>query len=298
MTWLQSDGWDEIPPGQRFAELVERPGIVQLPGAHNALAGLIAKRAGFESLYISGAAVSASLGLPDLGVMTLEELCFHARTVYRATQLPLVVDADTGYGNAINTQRTVKLFERCGASMIQLEDQSFPKRCGHLRDKSVIPAKEMTGKLKAALDARRSSETLIIARTDAVASEGLESTLERAEHYLETGIDVLFVEALTSSGQMRLVNKRFSPRIPLMANMVEGGKTPLMSSQELEEIGYSLVIFPGGYVRATAKLATRYFESLKKNGTTEPFLEEMLNFNQLQSLLGTDEILNQGKAYE
>ena len=182
--------------------------------------------------------------------------------------------------------------------MIQLEDQSFPKRCGHLRDKSVIPAKEMTGKLKAALDARRSSETLIIARTDAVASEGLESTLERAEHYLETGIDVLFVEALTSSGQMRLVNERFSPRIPLMANMVEGGKTPLMSSQELEEIGYSLVIFPGGYVRATAKLATRYFESLKKNGTTEPFLEEMLNFNQLQSLLGTDEILNQGKGYE
>jgi 2-methylisocitrate lyase-like PEP mutase family enzyme len=260
---------------------------------------MLVENAGFDAAYLSGASLAYTRhGSPDIGLVTMTEVAETVSLIRERSEMPLIVDADTGYGNAINTQRTVKLFERCGASMIQLEDQSFPKRCGHLREKSVIPAKEMTGKLKAALDARRSSETLIIARTDAVASEGLESTLERAEHYLETGIDVLFVEALTSSGQMRLVNKRFSPRIPLMANMVEGGKTPLMSSQELEEIGYSLVIFPGGYVRATAKLATRYFESLKKNGTTEPFLEEMLNFNQLQSLLGTDEILNQGKAYE
>ena len=280
-------------------KMLQQDTILLAPGIFDALGMMLVENAGFDAAYLSGASLAYTRhGSPDIGLVTMTEVAETVSLIRERSEMPLIVDADTGYGNAINTQRTVKLFERCGASMIQLEDQSFPKRCGHLRDKSVIPAKEMTGKLKAALDARRSSETLIIARTDAVASEGLESTLERAEHYLETGIDVLFVEALTSSGQMRLVNKRFSPRIPLMANMVEGGKTPLMSSQELEEIGYSLVIFPGGYVRATAKLATRYFESLKKNGTTEPFLEEMLNFNQLQSLLGTDEILNQGKAYE
>jgi len=279
--------------------MLQQETILLAPGIFDALGMMLVENAGFDAAYLSGASLAYTRhGSPDIGLVTMTEVAETVSLLRERSEIPLIVDADTGYGNAINTQRTVKLFERCGASMIQLEDQSFPKRCGHLRDKSVIPAKEMTGKLKAALDARRSSETLIIARTDAVASDGLESTLERAEHYLETGIDVLFVEALTSSGQMRLVNERFSPRIPLMANMVEGGKTPLMSSQELEEIGYSLVIFPGGYVRATAKLATRYFESLKKNGTTEPFLEEMLNFNQLQSLLGTDEILNQGKAYE
>ena len=280
-------------------KMLQQDTILLAPGIFDALGIILAEHAGFDTAYLSGASLAYTRhGSPDIGLVTMTEVAETVSLIRERSEMPLIVDADTGYGNAINTQRTVKLFERCGASMIQLEDQSFPKRCGHLRDKSVIPAKEMTGKLKAALDARRSSDTLIIARTDAVASEGLESTLERAEHYLETGIDVLFVEALTSSGQMRLVNERFSPRIPLMANMVEGDKTPLMSSQELEEIGYSLVIFPGGYVRATAKLATRYFESLNKNGTTEPFLEEMLNFNQLQSLLGTDEILNQGKGYE
>ena len=280
-------------------KMLQQDTILLAPGIFDALGMMLVENAGFDAAYLSGASLAYTRhGSPDIGLVTMTEVAETVSLIRERSEMPLIVDADTGYGNAINTQRTVKLFERCGASMIQLEDQSFPKRCGHLRDKSVIPAKEMTGKLKAALDARRSSETLIIARTDAVASEGLESTLERAEHFLETGIDVLFVEALTSLEQMRLVNKRFSPRIPLMANMVEGGKTPLMSSQELEEIGYSLVIFPGGYVRATAKLATRYFESLKKNGTTEPFLEEMLNFNQLQSLLGTDEILNQGKGYE
>jgi len=270
-------------------KMLQQDTILLAPGIFDTLGMMLVENAGFDAAYLSGASLAYTRhGSPDIGLVTMTEVAETVSLIRERSEMPLIVDADTGYGNAINTQRTVKLFERCGASMIQLEDQSFPKRCGHLRDKSVIPAKEMTGKLKAALDARRSSETLIIARTDAVASEGLESTLERAEHYLETGIDVLFVEALTSSGQMRLVNERFSPRIPLMANMVEGGKTPLMSSQKLEEIGYSLVIFPGGYVRATAKLATRYFESLKKNGTTEPFLEEMLNFNQLQSLLGTD----------
>ena len=278
---------------------LEQETILLAPGIFDALGMLLVENAGFDAAYLSGASLAYTRhGSPDIGLVTMTEVAETVSLIREKTDTPLIVDADTGYGNAINTQRTVKLFERSGASAIQLEDQSFPKRCGHLRDKSVIPTREMTGKLKAALDARQSSETLIIARTDAVASEGLEHTLERAEQYLETGIDVLFVEALTSIEQMRFTNERFRSRIPMMANMVEGGKTPLMSNRDLQEIGYSLVIFPGGYVRALAKLATRYFESLKKNGTTEPFLEEMFNFNELQNLLGTDDILSKGKAYE
>ena len=278
---------------------LEQETILLAPGIFDALGMMLVENAGFDAAYLSGASLAYTRhGSPDIGLVTMTEVAETVSLIREKTDTALIVDADTGYGNAINTQRTVKLFERSGASAIQLEDQSFPKRCGHLRDKSVIPTREMTGKLKAALDARQSSETLIIARTDAVASEGLEPTLERAEQYLETGIDVLFVEALTSLEQMRFTNEHFRSRISLMANMVEGGKTPLMSNRDLQEIGYSLVIFPGGYVRALAKLATRYFESLKKNGTTEPFLEEMLNFNELQYLLGTDDILSKGKAYE
>ena len=278
---------------------LEQETILLAPGIFDALGMMLVENAGFDAAYLSGASLAYTRhGSPDIGLVTMTEVAETERLIREKNDTALIVDADTGYGNAINTQRTVKLFERSGASAIQLEDQSFPKRCGHLKDKPVIPIREMTGKLKAALDARQSSETLIIARTDAVASEGLEPTLERAEQYLETGIDVLFVEALTSPEQMRFTNERFHSRISLMANMVEGGKTPLMSTRDLQEIGYSLVIFPGGYVRALAKLATRYFDSLKKNGTTEPFLEEMLNFNELQNLLGTDEILSKGKAYE
>ena len=278
---------------------LEHESILLAPGIFDALGMMLVENAGFDAAYLSGASLAYTRhGSPDIGLVTMTEVAETVSLIREKTDTALIVDADTGYGNAINTQRTVKLFERSGASAIQLEDQSFPKRCGHLKDKSVIPIREMIGKLKAALDARQSSETLIIARTDAVSSEGLEPTLERTEQYLETGIDVIFVEALTSTEQMRFTNERFRSRISLMANMVEGGKTPLMSTRDLQEIGYSLVIFPGGYVRALAKLATRYFESLKKNGTTEPFLEEMLNFNELQNLLGTDDILSKGKAYE
>ena len=278
---------------------LEQETILLAPGIFDALGMMFVEKVGFDAAYLSGASLAYTRhGSPDIGLVTMTEVADTVSLIREKTNTTLIVDADTGYGNAINTQRTVKLFERNGASAIQLEDQSFPKRCGHLRDKSVIPTREMIGKLKAALDARQSSETLIIARTDAVASEGLELTLERLEKYLETGIDILFVDALTSTEQMRFTNERFRSRISLMANMVEGGKTPLMSASDLQKIGYSLVIFPGGYVRALAKTATRYFESLKKNGTTESFLEEMLNFNELQDLLGTNDILSKGKVYE
>ena len=273
--------------------------ILIAPGIFDALGIMLLENAGFEVAYLSGASLSYTHhGRPDIGLVTMTEVAESVSLIRERSETPLIVDADTGYGNVLNTQRAVKLFERCGASAIQLEDQSFPKRCGHLHDKSVISIQEMAGKLKAALDSRSSSETLIIARTDAVACEGFDSALDRAETYVETGIDILFVEALSSTGQMRLVNERFREKLPLMANMVEGGKTPLLSGPELQEIGYSLVIFPGGYVRAITKLGQRYFKSLKSHETTASFLEEMLNFEQLQDLLGTHQLLSQAKEYE
>ncbi|SVD95096.1 uncharacterized protein METZ01_LOCUS447950, partial [marine metagenome] len=204
--------------------------ILIAPGIFDALGIMLLENAGFEVAYLSGASLSYTHhGRPDIGLVTMTEVAESVRLIRERSETPLIVDADTGYGNVLNTQRAVKLFERCGASAIQLEDQSFPKRCGHLHDKLVISIQEMAGKLKAALDARSSSETLIIARTDAVACEGFDSALDRAETYTETGIDILFVEALSSKGQMRLVNERFREKLPLMANMVEGGKTPLLS---------------------------------------------------------------------
>lgn len=269
------------------------------PGIYDSLGAVLVQNAGFRAAYLSGASLAYTRhGLPDIGLVTLSEVAETVGLIRERSELPLIVDADTGFGNALNTQRTVRLLERSGASAIQLEDQTFPKRCGHLRDKSVVPQQEMVGKLRAALDARTSAQTLIIARTDAVAVEGLEAALDRAEAYVEAGADVLFVEALNTTGQMRLVNERFGKRLPTMANMVEGGKTPLLSGVELQELGYSLVIFPGGFVRALTHLGQRYFDSLRRFGTTEPFRDEMLDFQQLNELLGTENLLSKGREYE
>ena len=211
---------------------------------------------------------------------------------------PLVVDADNGYGNALNVERTVRLFERAGASAIQLEDQSYPKRCGHLQDKTLIGQSEMVGKIKAALDARRSDETLIVARTDAVAVEGFARAIERAQAYAEAGADVLFVEAPRSANQLAAVTKALGPTRPLLANMVEGGDTPIASAADLAAIGFRLVIFPGGIVRALARTAQAYYGSLAKAGTNTPFSDRMFDFGELNALIGTPEMLARGRAYE
>ena len=213
-------------------------------------------------------------------------------------RLPVIVDADTGFGNALNTQRTVREFERAGAAMIQLEDQTFPKRCGHLDGKGVVPVAEMQGKLRAALDARRSSETLILARTDALAVEGFEAALERAERYLECGVDALFVEALRSPEHMDAACARLAQRVPLLANMVEGGKTPVQDAAELGRRGFRIVIFPGGTARAVAHTLQGYYASLRQHGTTAPWRDRMLDFDQLNSLIGTPQLLAAGKRYE
>ncbi len=280
---------------QRLAE----PRLLLAPGVYDALSSLIAEQGGFEAVYLSGASIAYTrLGRSDIGLTTFTEVCDTLTMIRERVALPIIVDADTGFGNALNAQRTVRGFERAGASMIQIEDQTFPKRCGHLAGKAVAPVAEMSGKLKAALDARASDDTLILARTDAVAVEGFDAALERAERYLEAGADALFIEAVKSEDQMRVVNARFAGRAPLLANMVEGGQTPVKSAAELEALGYRIAIFPGGTVRAVAHNLGAYYASLRQHGSTAPFAAQMLDFDGLNRLIGTPELLARGKTYE
>lgn len=279
--------------------LLSRPGPIVAPGIFDALTGSIATDAGFDALYLSGAAIAyTKLGRPDIGLVSMSEVADVIELVRQRIDTPLIVDADNGYGNALNVLRTVRTFERAGASAIQLEDQTMPKRCGHLQDKSLISADEMAGKIKAAVDARLSDETLIIARTDAVAVEGFEKAIERASLYADAGADILFVEAPRSRDQLEAVCKALSPRLPLLANMVEGGDTPLMTAEELGALGFKVVIFPGGIVRAMARTAQDYYRSLRTNGTNEPFRDRMFQFNELNELIGTPAMLAAGRHYE
>ena len=273
--------------------------LLLAPGVYDAFTALIAEQSGFEAVYLSGASIAYTrLGRSDVGLTTMTEVCDTLSTIRERIAIPIIVDADTGFGNALNMQRTITLFERAGANLIQIEDQTFPKRCGHLQGKGVVGTAEMVGKIKAALDARKSDDTLIIARTDAVAVEGFAPALERAEKFLEAGADVLFVEAVKDEAQMREVNARFKGRVPLLANMVEGGQTPIKSAADLEAIGYRIAIFPGGTARAVAHTLQAYYGSLKQHGTTAPFREKMLDFDQLNALIGTPELLAKGKRYD
>ncbi len=272
---------------------------VVAPGVYDGLTAALAAEAGFEALYLSGAAIAYTrLGRPDIGLVAMSEVADTIALVRDRVGTPLVVDADTGYGNALNVQRTMRAFERAGASAIQLEDQTFPKRCGHLRDKAVIPADEMAGKVKAAVDARASADTLVIARTDAVAVEGLDRALDRIRLYAEAGADVLFVEAPRSEGDLARVAQGLGTARPLVANMVEGGDTPVLPAARLGSLGFRLVIFPGGIVRALARTAQAYYRSLHDAGTTEPFRDRMLDFAALNALIGTPDLVARGRSYE
>ena len=275
-----------------------KPPIVIAPGVYDALTALIATTSGFDTLYLSGAAIAYTrLGRPDIGLVSVSEVADTIALIRDRVSAHLVVDADNGYGNVLNVERTVRTFERAGATAIQLEDQSYPKRCGHLDDKALISSDEMAGKIRAAFDARHSAETLIIARTDAVAVEGLERALDRAAQYRMAGADVLFVEAPKTRDELARITKSVRG-VPLMVNMVEGGKTPVLSAAELETLGFRLVIFPGGIVRALAKNAADYYASLVQHGSTEPFRGRMHDFDSLNALIGTPEILARGKQYE
>jgi 2-methylisocitrate lyase-like PEP mutase family enzyme len=277
---------------------LDRKPIVVAPGVYDAFTALTATQAGFETLYVSGAAIAYTrLGRPDIGLVAMSEVAETITLIRDRVGAHLIVDADTGYGNALNVMRTVRAFERAGATAIQLEDQDFPKRCGHLDGKGLIATDEMVGKIKAALDVRGSRDTLIIARTDAVAVEGFERAIERAARYREAGADILFVEAPKTRDELARVVTAL-PGVPLMANMVEGGKTPPLAASELEAIGFALVIFPGGIVRAIAHHAAGYYGSLAANGTTEPFRNQMLDFDGLNRVIGTPEMIALGKQYE
>ena len=276
-----------------------RSPIVIAPGVYDPLTALIAERAGFATLYVSGAAIAYTrLGRPDIGLVSLSEVVDTVALIRDRVGAHLVVDADTGYGNALNVVRTVRVFERAGAGAIQLEDQDFPKRCGHLDGKALVPIEEMCGKIRAAVDARRSHETLIIGRTDAVAVEGFERAIERAARYREAGADMLFVEAPKARADLARVVSSLGTHAPLMANMVEGGKTEILPAADLEAIGFALVIFPGGIVRAFGRLASDYYASLAAHGTTEPFRPHMLDFDGLNALIGTPEMIALGQRYE
>ena len=295
----------------RLKDAERTRGIVVAPGVYDALSAGIASAAGFDTLYLSGAAIAyCRLGRPDIGLVSSTEVAETIALVRDRVDCALIVDADTGYGNALNVQRTVRLFERAGASAIQLEDQVFPKRCGHLSGKAVIPAVEMVGKIKAAVDARQSEETLIVGRTDAAAVEDLDRAIERGRRYAEAGADILFIEAPRTRDDLAKVAKQLGSTAPLLANMVEGGNTPLLANMveggntpllnkdELAGIGFRIVIFPGGIVRAIARTARDYYASLSVHGTNVAFQDRMFDFQELNDMLGTAEMLKNGRRYE
>jgi len=271
---------------------------VVAPGVYDALTALLVEQAGFKCAYLSGASVSFTrLGRPDLGLTSMNEVADTIGNIRERTDISLVVDADTGFGNALNVKRTVKLFERMGASCIQLEDQTLPKRCGHLSGKTLVPVTEMTGKLKAALDARTDEATMIMARTDALAVDGIDAALDRADAYVEAGADILFVEAPADEAQLKQVADRLAAKVPLLVNMVEGGRTPLMPAAKLGELGFSLVIYPGAMVRVVAKAATDYLNVLNTDGTTLNMLDNMFDFSQIMELVGLSEMVSDGQTY-
>ena len=273
--------------------------ILLTPGIYDALSGLIAEQAGARAVYLSGASIAYTrFGRSDVGLVSASEVYDTLAAVTDRIQIPVIVDADTGFGNALNVQRTIRNFERAGAAAIQIEDQSFPKRCGHLDGKNLISKDEMVGKIKAAIDARKETNTLIIARTDARGVEGLSEAIDRAKAYQEAGADILFIEAPHSIDEMKLIRKSFGEDIPLLANMVEGGKTPIKTANDLKSLGFNIVIFPGGAVRAATFQLQQYYAGLIENGSTLEFSDSMHNFDSLNSVIGTPELLKLGKKYE
>ena len=281
-TWLEPDGGIGARMGDQLKARLATGRIIRAPGAHDAMAGLIARDAGFDALYVSGAAVTASRGLPDLGVLTMEELTGTVRSIARATGLPLIVDGDTGYGEALNAMRLVRELEDAGAAGVHIEDQVLPKKCGHLNDKTLVPTEQMAAKIAAARKARR--HLVIIARTDAAASEGLDGAIARARAYAAAGADVVFPDALTSLEQFRTFAAAVP--VPTMCNMTEFGRTPLIDAASLEAAGIGIVIWPVSSLRIAALAMEAFFAGLAHDGTTAPQLNQMQTRKRLYELIG------------
>ncbi len=283
MPYLSASDLPEAPAGRRFAELVGRNNILQLPGAHNGLTALQAKRAGFPAVYLSGAAMTASMGLPDLGIITVDEVCFFIRQLARASFLPVLADGDTGYGEALNVMHMVRAFEDAGAGAVHIEDQLLPKKCGHLNDKKLASAEDMAAKIAAAVRARR--HLYIIARTDAVASEGMDGAIARARRYIEAGADAIFPEALVTADMFREFAARM-PGIKLLANMTEFGRTPFFTAAEFEAMGYAMVIWPVSSLRVSAKASNELYARIRRDGGTHTSLDQMQTRAELYDLIG------------
>ncbi len=282
MTYLLAADLPTTPAGDRFRALLARPGILQMPGAHNGLAALQAKAAGFDALYLSGAAMTAQMGLPDLGVITVDEVCFFIRQITRAAAVPVLVDGDTGYGEALNVMHMVRAFEDAGAAAVHIEDQLLPKKCGHLNDKKLADPHDMAAKIAAAARARR--HLFIIARTDAADSEGMDGAVARATLYLQAGADAIFPEALTSAAMFR----EFARRVPapVLANMTEFGRTPFFTAAEFEAMGYKMVIWPVSSLRMANKAQAELYAAIRRDGGTQNMSDRMQTRAELYETIG------------
>lgn len=279
-------------------EMLSKPGIIEVPGAYDAWTARLVEQAGFPALYMTGYGTAASVtGLPDIGLITLTEMAIHAKNICQSVNIPVIADADTGYGNILNVIRTVREYENSGVAAIQFEDQVFPKRCGHMEGKVLVSKEEMVARVKAAVDTRKSEDFLIVARTDARAVNGLDDAIERAQAYLEAGADIIFVEAPQSVEEMKTVAEKI--KAPLIANMVEEGKTPILTASELEAIGYKIVIYPSSAIYAATRAVVDLLQSIKENGSTESYFKSgrMVSFKEFNELIGVEDMRELEKKY-
>jgi len=276
---------DGVKPGSRFRSAVAEHAPLQVPGTINAYSALLAERAGFRAVYVSGAGIAnASFGLPDLGMISLTEALEDVRRITGATALPLLVDADTGYGNAFNIARTTREMILAGAAAMHIEDQELAKRCGHRPNKAIVPALEMCDRVKAAVDARTDQSFVIMARTDAFAREGLEAAIDRSGAYVEAGADMIFAEALTSLAEYTAFCRQID--VPVLANMTEFGVSPGLTSEELARAGVSLILYPLSAFRAMSRAAIEVYETILREGTQAPMLDRMQTREELYTVLG------------
>ena len=279
----------------RLRRLIESDDVVVAPGVYDGLSARLAARAGFRALYATGGGIARAMGYPDLGLLSLREIVDRLANIVEQVELPIIADADTGYGNALNVRRTVREFERAGVAGFHLEDQTFPKRCGHYDDKAVVPTREMEQKLRAARDALTDGDLVLIARTDALAVEGLDAALERAQAYHAAGADVIFVEAPTSDAQIETIARRV--KAPKLINMFQGGKTPLLPTARLAELGYRIVIIPSDLQRAAIRAMEDVLAAIRTDGHSAALAERMASFKEREEIVATVSYLARDRRY-
>jgi len=282
---------------QQLRKLLNLPGIISAPGAYDCLTAKIIEQAGFPAIYMTGAGTSvARFGYPDLAITTETEMISSARAIVATTDIPVIADADTGYGGILNIQRTIRDYEQAGVAGIHIEDQEFPKRCGHLNGKQVIESHEMVPRIKAAVDARRDPDFVVIVRTDALAVTGWEDTIERCYQYIDAGADGLFVEAIRSREEAETIVNLF--QVPIMYNFVETGKSPLINKDDLESMGFKIVIYPVSALLSVTNVVANVMSELKKYGTTSHMVENMVSVTEAFDLVGLSDMLNASELYK